>query len=226
MNNHEMMAFQQLQQISFNKSFIPATIMSMSFTHLLHIINDIIINERKNIIEFGSGISTIYIAKLLKDTEIDCNFYSVDISIDWINKMKQILQKESLLENVTFIEAGLKEVPEQFRYKNQTKWFDTKALNSILENKENFDLIIVDGPHGWACPYARYSAVPFMRNKLNDYAAVFLDDTERPHEKEIANEWKSILEMDLTEYKTYSVLTKSKSFNAEPFFYKRGPHYF
>ncbi|RLD60936.1 MAG: hypothetical protein DRI95_14815 [Bacteroidetes bacterium] len=226
MYSQEQMAYQQLQRLSFNHAFLPVTVMSMSFTATLHILNEIVINEKKSIIEFGSGISTVYIAKLLKELDCNCNFYSVDTSKEWIDKMKQILEKESLLDKVIFIEAGIKDIPNSLRYKDQTKWYDIDLINKGLKNAPDFDLVIVDGPNGWTCPYARNSAIPFLKGRTTDSVTIFLDDTKRPSEKEILINWKSMLNMDVENYSRYSIMYKPGMFTAEPFFYGSQPLYF
>ena len=226
MYNQEQMAYQQLQRLSFIHSFLPVTVMSMSFTTILHILNEIIIHEKKNIIEFGSGISTIYIAKLLQKINWDCRFYSVDTNKEWIDKMRLVLERESLEDKVVFIEAGIKEVPDSLRYKNQTKWYDINPLDEILKNTTDFDLVIVDGPNGSTCPYARNSAVPFLKEKTADTVTIFLDDTRRPNEMEIIKNWQSLLNIEVEHYGRYSIMYKPSLFISEPFYYDFRPIYF
>ncbi|RLD69121.1 MAG: hypothetical protein DRI87_09900 [Bacteroidetes bacterium] len=224
--NQEQMAYQQLQRLSFVHSFLPVTVMSMSFTAILHILNEIVIHEKKNIIEFGSGISTIYIARLLKEMNWDCRFYSVDTNKEWIAKMKQILEKESLQDKVVFIEAGITDVPDPLKFKDQTKWYDTNLLNKALKSTGDYDLVIVDGPNGWTCPYARNSAVPFLKEKMTDNVTVFLDDTRRSNEMEIIKNWQSLLNLEVEHYSRYSIMYKPGMYTAEPFYYGLRPIYF
>jgi predicted O-methyltransferase YrrM len=47
------------------------------------ILNDIVIHQRKNIVELGAGISTAYIAALLRKNKIDANFTTIEENEQW-----------------------------------------------------------------------------------------------------------------------------------------------
>ncbi len=81
----------QLQQLSPKDSFIPFTHWSMPPILILHILNDIIINSRKNIVEFGSGASTLYIARLIRAQKLECKLIAVESDKGWLQKMNDIL---------------------------------------------------------------------------------------------------------------------------------------
>ena len=72
--SQDQMAYNQLLKMFDNNVFIPITNWSISPNEVLHICNDIVINKKTNIIEFGSGFSTICIAQLLKINNIEANF--------------------------------------------------------------------------------------------------------------------------------------------------------
>lgn len=50
----ENIALQLLDSLKPINTFLPATTWSLNPSTIVHILNDILINERKNIIEFGS----------------------------------------------------------------------------------------------------------------------------------------------------------------------------
>ena len=77
-NSQSNYDFQQISKLFSDNEFIPFTAWSLSPSILLHILNDIIINDRKSLIEFGSGASTFYIAKLLKNINSESKFISVN----------------------------------------------------------------------------------------------------------------------------------------------------
>src|SRR5690554_4806588 len=63
--------YAQLSRLFPESNFIPFTTWTISPSVILHILNDIVINNRSNIIEFGSGASTLYIAKLIQTLKLD-----------------------------------------------------------------------------------------------------------------------------------------------------------
>src|SRR5690606_30947324 len=96
-------------------------------------------------------------------------------------------------------------------------WYATEVLEKELGSIQGFDLVIVDGPYGGGTPYARYSAVPFLKNKLSDNVSVFLDDIQRPEEQGIFKEWKSQLSYNSYLTKRYVLLFKKGGFINTPF---------
>ena len=63
--------------------FMPQSSNAISPTLMLHVLNDLIIKQRKSIAEFGSGISTIYMAKIIKDKQLNARIYSIDEDEQW-----------------------------------------------------------------------------------------------------------------------------------------------
>jgi len=122
----------------------------------------------------------------------------------------------TLKEHVKVIYAPLKNVSPDFIYKEQQSWYDLDPLDEILE-KENFvDLILVDGPFGGSTPFARFSAIPFLNRKINDDFAVFLDDINRPEEREIVFEWKKILNCKMKFQGRHAYLHNKTNFDVSP----------
>ena len=91
-------------------------------------------------------------------------------------------------------------------------WYDSHTINDHIQDK-SFDMVIVDGPKGAICPYARFPAIPFLIEKMDDSYAIILDDTNRENEHKILSEWSEILGekisyMDLK----YGCITKKTNF--------------
>lgn len=197
--------------------FFPITPWTMNSTEIRHICNEIIVNQRKNIVEFGSGFSTVCIAQLLKSNHIKAGFISIDNNSDWISFLKEILKNQNLEEYVNFVTAPLADVPSQYGWKEQKTWFNTEVLDNELKQINNVDLIIVDGPEGNSTPFARYSAIPYLKNKLNHSYAVFLDDANRKHEIEITNLWQTMLNCKSMDCDKYNYLNENIKFGTLPF---------
>lgn len=208
-------ALQLLLNMFENRSFLSLTSWSISTKEVLHICNDIVINNRKNIVEFGSGFSTICIAQLIKKEKLDVNFFSVEDNQEWITILKRKLTELDIEKYVKFVHAPIVEVDSEIKMKNQLKWYDTNVLSNVFYN-EKFDCIIVDGPPSKFSPYIRFSTIPFLKNNLDVNYSIFLDDYRRNIEKEIMNEWLNILKCEYYDFDRYAYLTNKQYFETEP----------
>lgn len=209
--------YAQISRLFPESNFIPFTTWTISPSVILHILNDIVINKRSIIIEFGSGASTLYIAKLIQTLKLDTQFYSVESSEEWIQKMKGELTLYNLEAFVNLIHAPLNDAPEELCLQDQKLWYDTGRINDALVNVQDIDLVIVDGPFGGSTPFARYSAIPFLEARLSKNVSVFLDDTGRAYEDEIARQWAELLKLKLRNYKRYVYLTNEGGFITTPY---------
>jgi hypothetical protein len=212
----ETFALNQLNTLFNEDVFFPLTIWSISPSTLLHVMNDIVINKKKQVIEFGSGISTIYIAKLIKSLNLDIQFYSVESNQNWISELNDLLERYEIEAFVKIIYAPILNVSNEYTYKNQKSWYDFSTIENEIRELNSIDLILVDGPSGSNTSYARYPAIPFLIDKASKDLSVFLDDTNRKAEKEIFIEWKKYLKADIKTEKKYSYLHRGSMFNAKP----------
>ncbi|MBF6607614.1 MAG: class I SAM-dependent methyltransferase [Flavobacterium sp.] len=217
--DRESFALQQIQKIFPSPFFIPVTSWSISPSAVLMIMNDIMINDRKHIIEFGSGMSTIYIAQLLKIYKPESIIYSVESDMGWISQMERDLQRYDLADQVVFVHAPLTAPAAEIRFKDQTLWYDAASIDAILGDA-TFDLVLVDGPFGGSSPFARYSAVPYIKSRLAPTYSVYLDDVHRATEQEIVVEWKNILNCKVHQSPNarHSRLHNTDGFNITPIF--------
>ncbi|MGO3183441.1 MAG: hypothetical protein ACTIJ9_11470 [Aequorivita sp.] len=209
--------YAQISNLFPESNFIPFTGWSISPSVILHILNDIVINKRCNIIEFGSGASTLYIARLIQTLKLDAKFYSVESSDEWLQKMKGQLALYNLEDVVTLVYAPLKEAPKEFCLNEQKLWYDTGKIESAIADIKEFDLVIVDGPFGGSTPYARYSAIPFLKSRLSSNFAVFLDDAARAHENEIITHWSELLKLKSQDLQRYVYFRNETSFETTPY---------
>jgi hypothetical protein len=190
----DALAMQYLMPLS--QSYLPWTGYSIRPSGLVKIINEIIINQRTQILECGGGISTIYIARLLKDR--GGRLYSIENDARWAGIIKNILEAEGLAEFVSIIVAPLAQ--SQFGL-DGNYWYDEAIVkNAIADTK--VDLLIVDGPTATteATSSARYPAVPFFRSYFASDYAVVLDDIIRSGEQEIVSKWEKELKITFRNY--------------------------
>lgn len=210
----KIQGYNVLSNFTFNNIYLPFNSFSLNPDTIVDILNDILLNQRKSIIEFGSGIGTIYIAKLIKMYDLDVKFVSIDSDEEWIATLTKMLEKENLSDYVKLIKVKIVEIQE-YNYKAQNKWHDIATVKKIAKDLNTIDMVIVDGPYGQICDFARYSAIPVLKDFLAEKFCVLLDDTNRKVEQEIFNEWEQILNRKGTFHHTYSKIIKQSKFVTE-----------
>lgn len=186
---------------------------------IAYILNEIIINQRKMILEFGSGLSTIMMARLIKKNNLDVKIFSVEHNQEWASIIERYLEKENLRQYVNIIRTDLKEIKTNL---GNVNWYEYNTIiNNINHNK--FDLIIVDGPPANAenIKYSRYPALINMTDNFEEDFCLILDDANRKGEQQII---KSFLDMnqDLSFSlisNTIAVFRTSNNFNPIPIYY-------
>lgn len=195
-------------------SYLPRTAMSLNSFALAYILNEIIINRRNNIIEFGSGISTILMAKLAYKKKLNIKITSIDEDKEWIVELEDMLSKENLKNSVKFIHSPIINV--NFKNENYLWYDEMKIANKCGSDK--FDIIIVDGPKTFEERKAaiRYHALNFMQNKLKNEYVVFLDDAKRKGEMQVLTKWKKEFDIKFEIYNNLAVAYKGKYFFSNP----------
>lgn len=180
--------------------YLPFTDSSIDY-HSLHIlINDIIVNNRQSIIEFGSGISTILIGRLCKLNNLKTQLYTIDDNEGWVSLMKGMIKKENLENFISLIYAPLEEISLS---NHHLKWYSTKILDQSLSN-QTFDMVITDGPMAYLqeIERSRFPAVPYIKDKLESNHSIFLHDTNRHGEQSIIEDWSKLLNKENIRYTT------------------------
>jgi predicted O-methyltransferase YrrM len=139
---------------------------------------------RINILECGSGQSTIAIANKLREKE-EGKIYSLENSLDRFEMIRQSIFDHQLQQFCQVIYAPLTHCADSL---SLNLWYDI----SELWPEEKIDMLIVDGPIAFAkdMTLSRYPAMIQLKRFLADNAIVFLDDIDRPGESEILERWK------------------------------------
>ena len=212
----DLAAYLLIQDLVKFPEYFPTTSSSLRFHTLAVILNDILINGRQNIIEFGAGISTLAIANLIKKNHLNCNFFSVEDNSDWLNILKSYLMKNNLQEHVNLIYAPLEKT--NLALENNS-WYSINALSENINKDLKFSLVIVDGPGAWKpeIRLSRYPAVPYLLNFLADNFSIYLDDMNRKGEKKILSLWQKKYSMNFEKINdTTAVYIKGKKLNTIP----------
>jgi predicted O-methyltransferase YrrM len=186
----DMLALEALAPLSV--TYLPWSQAAMRPSGLVAVLNDIVINGRSHIVECGSGISTFYIARLLKQR--GGHIHTIEHDEAWAGLLVKALEVEGLSERATVVFAPLEEARHSFASRsgrNGSSWYAEDKLGCIRA-KGKIDLLLVDGPpaYGKELRYARYPAVPFFKDYLADDYTVVLDDINRRGEQEIVERWE------------------------------------
>jgi len=191
--------------------YFPITSSTLKFESMLTILNDITINNRKNYIEFGSGLSTLVVAKHAILNKIDLQITSIEHDNQWIEIMEYYFKQEGIT-NVTLLSIPLS---TSIISQNNLPWYDFKLLDSHCYN-HTFDIALVDGPPAYKKDnmLSRYQAIPFLKNKLNETYSIFLDDCNRPGEKKIIKQWEKEYKISFVAIsETFAYSAKGDNFN-------------
>lgn len=183
-----------LQQLMpLYNDFLPWSGASIRPCTLVYILNDILINDRKVIVECGSGVSTFFIARFIQKIGRKISFYTIDHDSHWLDIISEELKKRELTELVQSIHAPLIHTP--MCWNDEHKWYDEKVIGELF-NETNIDLLIIDGPpaNQIGLEYSRYPAVPYFKSWLKGNYKVILDDAGRPAENRISREWSKQLD--------------------------------
>lgn len=205
-----------LQDLLRDYGFVPVSGSAMSFESILTICNDILINDRRAIIEFGSGISTLAIASLIHRRNLTCRFVSIDGNDAWQSIIRRSLHDAGTAQAVQLIHSPV--VPHRLSLAGNT-WYDLDPSHPSIASVK-FDCVVVDGPE--ACneriALARYPALPFLRDHLDaERLFVLLDDAERAGEREIRRRWHAEMGLDLRIKVSKSACTlRGSHFNPVP----------
>lgn len=148
---------------------------------LLHVVRFVLATKPKVVIECGSGVSTQAIARALKLNGLG-HVYSLDHDAHYSAETRDRLTAAGLSDWATVFHAPLVKYVLAGRSWN---WYDLEGFPSV---KAQF--LLVDGPPGMDAPQARYPALPLLRSRLADRSTIFVDDSDRPHERAMVARWK------------------------------------
>jgi hypothetical protein len=184
----DILAMQALSPLS--SSYLPWSVSSMRPSGVAAVLNEIVVNQRRNIAELGGGVSTFYIGRLLASLS-EGRLWTVEHDERWVDLLRTRLAGEGLDQIVTVVHAELK--PVEARWPGEhAAWYDQQQLCHALAG-QRFDLLLVDGPPAYQADrtHSRYPALPFFAPFLTKNYTVILDDIYRSGEQDIIRCWES-----------------------------------
>lgn len=163
----------------------------------LELIHQMMIHRPKNVVEFGSGCSSIVMGYILEKQKQQGRLLSIDHDEEYAQKTRSQLLLHSLNEFVSVVDAPLNTQHSIGFGGKQTTWYSLEGL----EIPESIDLLVVDGPPEKVTSWVRYPAVPVLLEKLSQNAVIILHDTHRKDEKAIVHAWNEHLPGSSVEWK-------------------------
>jgi len=142
-------------------------------------------SEVRTIVDLGSGVSTLVLAKSSPHARV----ISIDNSGEYAAKTRQLLDNHKVT-NVDLRVAPL--TP----HASGVRWYDTSAIANLAE----IDLLFIDGPPATEDGQARHPVLAELVKKLTPKAIVVLDDAGRDGEKELAQKFAAAMPNHVLEF--------------------------
>ena len=164
--------------------YLPWTEGALRPAALVTIANEIVFGERRQVVELGAGVSTVVLARLMR--ERGGRLTSVEHDPDWARVVRSQLELEGLE-----VSAHLVEAPLEPSLGDGAPWYGRAALTELPA--EGIDLLLVDGPPGYPeeMERSRYPALPQLADRLTPGALIVLDDASREGERNVIARWAS-----------------------------------
>lgn len=178
---------------SLGLPFVPQTSFALCASAIRIILNDIVLHQRRCVVELGSGISTLFLSKVLHDRPGSL-LISVDHDANWLACIASQLKRIGTASAVRLVHAPLEPSPGN----DDVLWYSHGLLKIALE-RETVDAVIVDGPKALHenDSETRSHALPFLFPRLNHAGAVvFMDDIRRNGERQIYAQWAEEFTME------------------------------
>jgi predicted O-methyltransferase YrrM len=136
----------------------------------------------EHVVETGSGVSTIVIARRLQQRGRG-HLTSLEHLTEHAQRTRLELSAQGLTDVAEVIDAPLEALTLGER---AWSWYRLPAALPAA-----IDLLFVDGPPSGTGPMARYPALPMLVDRLAPGAAILVDDGDRPDEQEMVQRWQA-----------------------------------
>lgn len=165
--------------------YLPWTEGALRPAALAIVCDEIVFGHRREVVELGSGVSTIVLARLLR--ERGGHLATLEHDPSWAQVVREQLEREDLADLVLLVEAPLE--PHELAL-DGAPWY---AADAVAQLPAAIDLLLVDGPpaHTGEAERSRHPALSALASRLMPNAVVVLDDATRAGEREILERWQS-----------------------------------
>jgi predicted O-methyltransferase YrrM len=172
-----------LRPLLDGRPYLPWTEGAIRPAALVAVLNEITFAERREIVELGSGISSIVVGRLL--AERGGKLTAVEHDPEWAQIVRSQIVRERLGDVIEVIVAPLE--PHAASWSG-APWYSSEAVALL---PDSISLLMVDGPPGYGegMSHSRYPAMPALADRIPVGGMVFLDDAGREPEREIVARW-------------------------------------
>lgn len=147
----------------------------------LLVLTDLLVSHRpQRILEIGSGVSTTWMGEFVH--RHGGTVVSLEHQEEYAEKSRQMIALRGLQDVAEVRLAALVPVHAGDR---EFQWYDPQAVQDL----EDIDLLVVDGPPQATGKEARYPALPLLIERLAQDCLVVIDDFGRPDERHIVDQW-------------------------------------
>jgi predicted O-methyltransferase YrrM len=141
----------------------------------------ILTTKPRAVVECGSGVSTVVIARCLQLNGVG-HIVTMEHMPEFAAMTRVELERQDLSKWATVLDAPL--VMQELLGKT-FRWYDASRLPA-----EPIDLLIIDGPPARTGDSPRYPAGPRLFPRLSENGAIFIDDAKRPEERGVIERWR------------------------------------
>jgi predicted O-methyltransferase YrrM len=161
----------------------PLNVAALCPENMRFVVQQIHQRRPRRVLEFGSGVSTVVIARILREFGDHARLDSFEHHERWYPRTRDLLERTGVTDV-----AHLHYAPLAPREDLDVPWYDLSAL----PDGELYDLVLVDGPQGGRRrePLARLGGFLAVRERLAPGAVILLDDGLRRGEREVVRRWQ------------------------------------
>ena len=136
----------------------------------------------QSILEFGSGVSTLWFSMYIEEHP-ECRLISIDDSASYLEKTRDMVERK---QRISYICAPIS--PYWFRMKRFAAY--SPDWTREIQPNTRFDIVLIDGPLGYRFgrEAALYQAAPFLHPR----SLILLDDANRPPEQRALRGWRRV----------------------------------
>jgi hypothetical protein len=153
---------------------------------------ELLIRNPELVVECGAGISTVLAGYILKGLDKG-RLITLEHDPSWAERVKSWIIQHNLGDRVMVLYAPLTEHSIEGR---KVRWYDIDGIKNYLEGEgiRAIELLFVDGPPESIASDIRRPAVPLLQRWFGRNCIIIVDDTNRPAERRIVQDWCRFLE--------------------------------
>lgn len=179
----QIQVLQALQQeLDLPRSLPPTGGKAGSPDFLKNLADHVLAARPSVVVECGSGISTVVVARCLQLNGTG-RIFSMEHMAQFLEQTRAELKRQGLSDWASVLDAPL----SKYMFSGQAfRWYCTDHLPD-----KPIDLLIVDGPPARTGSSPRYPAGPMLFPRLSPRGAIFIDDAARPEELAVIERWQT-----------------------------------